>query len=254
MVDNNQQSLGLEDDVQHMRWLLDATCHSSLFKPNFDPPQQIEPKYRQAISLIHNKVGLTLRALIDIHSTIESLSISHQMARRFPWHGTRITKHQSLETAHFLFVNQAYLYETKVKNFGNTANKAAEFLLGRPIADTAKLIRRAKKGLHSHIKSRGELFHEFHVPHKWVGLHSLYSVASGVNPAEFDGVTIEVYRATKFVLSNEIKEAQDFMQSDFREIQLHHKEAIIQMVATFDRIDTISREAPEKIASVIQVK
>lgn len=249
----------LDETAKQLSWLFEAARETSIFSIEHKYNLTSYPSAERYCLTLRNRLGLAVRSIVSLHAIIESLLVAREMSRRFPWHSTRIKKSQHLRATRFLFLNTCYLYETRVKLFANTLNAASIALLGRKVTEPAKLIRTAKNGLHSHIRERGELFHNWERPYEPIDFYSMVELIEeiGWKPSEPIDLPSEarlLYSAAKKQLYDEICDAIEFARSDYEGICREHKACILECFELFRTIEDLAQRAPERLDALVLAK
>src|SRR6516225_6517091 len=68
-------------------------------------PEAVNATYQRQLRQLHDMMGLSVRALLEVRSIAQDMRLIIQMLKRYPWHGTGISRSKHLEFTWFLFVN-----------------------------------------------------------------------------------------------------------------------------------------------------
>lgn len=109
----------------------------------------------------HTSVALSL--YFQIHSIIEATEKCQRMQRRYPWHGTDISKAEHLEFVWHAFTNQCYMFKERCKMFLNVMNRLRR-AFGDPEVQVRAVLKDIDKRVGEYIRFRGRHIHEGDYP------------------------------------------------------------------------------------------
>jgi hypothetical protein len=176
-----------------------------------------DPEQRAVLFDIAATLNAALRALLELHSVYEDLVTCYNMARRYPWRGTKIKRSQHLQFVWVQFINQCYLFKEKYKLAAGQINQAKKiFKQGPPIVVGVGL-KEIDKALGKLIRVRGQHFHEWFEHNKHVQFFTMIELINATKRIDGPWGNIEGhYKDAKMMLGWEIESAGEFVESFFK--------------------------------------
>ena len=98
---------------------------------------------RPLVEELRYRLAIAVSSYLHLESVILDTYKCLKMSRRYPWHGTSITKADHFNFVWFNFTNQCYLYSTRTKNFYNRLQEIS-VPFGVEIVRTNKKIKEVK--------------------------------------------------------------------------------------------------------------
>jgi hypothetical protein len=156
------------------------------------------------------------------------------MSKKYPWHGTEITKSDHFYFVWFNFTNQCYLYRTRTKIFFNHYNKACmPFKL--PVQSVSEKLNQVDEGLGEYIRHRGQHVHEWAESHvSYRGFEAAEMMFSLFG--EFSDDVSDRYKDAKWLMSYHITRGLDFMSGHFAGLEPTPSDAIIEIMGKFAKL------------------
>lgn len=105
------------------------------------------------------RVGNVTSRLLQLQTVIDHVFLCRQMANRYPWHGTKISKSDHFYFVWSIFTNHCYIFRERAKKYLNDYNRTCDFFQQKSIS-VAKFLKRIDKELSDYIRFRGEYIHE----------------------------------------------------------------------------------------------
>ena len=135
-------------------------------------PDVASAAYQRQLRQIHDMVGLSVRALLEVRSIAQDMRLITQMLKRYPWHGTGISRSKHLEFSWFLFVNFCYLFEEKVKRFYEQTSRIKKFFDKTGETSLQTIGFDSKRHRFSYPTS-GDRIHQWGLPHNAINFYSM---------------------------------------------------------------------------------
>lgn len=85
-----------------------------------------DPGTRRAIELLTKRVSNSVSSAVQASGVVEQLDVARRMLRRYPWHGTSITKSNHLELTWLIVQNLCYHFKEKLKLMFNELSLACK--------------------------------------------------------------------------------------------------------------------------------
>ena len=68
-----------------------------VFARRLEFPETVSAPYQRQLQQLHDMVGLSVRALLEVRSIAQDMRLIIQMLKRYPWSGTGISRSKHLE-------------------------------------------------------------------------------------------------------------------------------------------------------------
>ncbi|WP_284164445.1 hypothetical protein [Frigidibacter sp. SD6-1] len=133
----------------------------------------VDEKTRELGEYLVSRTSTFLSALTQLGGVVEDMEIVEKMLRRYPWHGTPITKTKHLELHWFLFQNLCYSFKEKLKLCYNAQKDAARFLDVEQPTWLKPELRVVEIELGKAIADRGNTVHSWNVRTEDIDLFSM---------------------------------------------------------------------------------
>ncbi|WP_291045596.1 hypothetical protein [Hyphomonas sp.] len=137
---------------------------SEILKPEGNWLERINSGNQDIVLPICGNLSNAISRYRQLQEVIErSLKIC-LMARRYPWHGTPITKTDHFHTVWFCFSGYCYLFEERAKRFYDDWNKARGYFDMKPVSQ-GQHIKKICSEFKPYLQHRGEFTHEYNKTH-----------------------------------------------------------------------------------------
>lgn len=124
---------------------------------------------RRVLAAVGAKLFLTIRAAHEMSWVLQKAWIPYRLSEK---HGKekQIRRSEYLEFLWFGYVNYVYQFQEKHKLFLNSYNVNSNIFQTHPVQDVSIRLKRARKTFADFTAYRGEIVHEWHRPHKVMGV------------------------------------------------------------------------------------
>lgn len=218
-------------------WLLDGCRSSAVFEKELDFSSDVARETAAILKMAHNRVGLTVRSILDIHSVVCNIELTLIMSRRYPWHGTKINKSDHLiKLVWFQYLNLCYLYKEKIRNFCSALSSAVNLFGFDEIIETRRELKDVDSKIGKYIRLRGQAFHEWEVPHIGIHLYEAVEVMSRCGDTHAMRLRGGHYQDAKWHLKRDIANGLEFTNAHYRLVLEKYKEITLKVIVRFDAV------------------
>ncbi len=195
-----------------------------------------DPQTQRLANAVENRVCNAVGAFMQFNGVAEELATACKMLKRYPWHGTEISKSSHLEMTWFLVQNLCYHFKEKTKLYYNNQKLAAQILgLSTPswLKEELRLI---DSEMGKAIRDRGNTVHGWNTRESSIYTFSMVEllVESGESSRDWD--LKSHYSDAKFFLGLKAQKYRDqanaIMWRCFRE----HSPTPVTIVRRFNEL------------------
>lgn len=144
--------------------LTNSTFRKAVFGGTDDWLDVIAPESKNAALKLIQAYSNTTTRYVQAQAIIEDTWKLYFMVRKYPWHGTKITKPDHLHFVWLSFTHHCYLFEERMKKFYSDWSILREQVGESPV-DGGDHITRISKRLNEYIKHRGIHTHQWNITH-----------------------------------------------------------------------------------------
>ncbi|WP_164657869.1 hypothetical protein [Tropicibacter sp. Alg240-R139] len=176
-------------------------------KSNFEAMEHSDTKL--LAKNLEQRVGSSVGAFMQFNGVPEELATACKMLKRYPWHGTDISKSSHLEMTWFLVQNLCYHFKEKTKLYFNNQKSAALILrLPEPMWLKAEL-KLIDDIMGKAIKDRGNTVHGWNTTENSIYTYSLVETIVEAGEESGDWDLKSHYRDAKFFLGWKARKYRD---------------------------------------------
>ncbi len=205
----------LKDIESHIVDIFKGSTEILLFAIDSDKSEKFDRRTDQALFYLASTACQMLKGVLELRATLEDLIMARRMLKRYPWHGTEISKVKHIELTWFLFQNLCYKFKEKLKLCFNAQKRLSSFLKIEPPTWLKAELKVADIALGSTIRARGNTVHNWDVKHSsidWLNTVTNFEFAKAQGEdVALSEMLLDVdghYRSAKLDLRNETEEME----------------------------------------------
>lgn len=216
----------IQEDVSSALFSIDKNSRKLIYDQKGELISKLPEKEKVILKKLNWHVGITTSRLLQFKSVIEHVYICFLMARKFPWHRTKITKSDHFYFVWFNFTNHCYVFRERAKKFLNQYNKMCQ-TFAQQKTTIPPFLKKIDSELRSFIKFRGQYVHEWEDHHVSYEHFQLVEMLNRIDPNSEFNLT-EHYQDAKWDVKFEVEKALEKMMATFEDISKATQDTIMR--------------------------
>lgn len=193
--------------------------------------QNIAPEVRENLQILMGHYSDAVARYAQAQSIIEETWKLYFMARKYPWHGTPITKSDHLHFVWLSFTHHCYLFEERVKKFYADWN-ALRRLTNLQEVEGGSHIKQISNRLAEYIKHRGAHTHQGNVIHNSYKTYQLVEFLQSHTDGNYEERARDFYLESKVEIKHHIASGVGVMAEEFLSLRGRPQQELKSLVTT----------------------